>query len=55
MKLADSQMAQAVAAARGLIKAHSTGFMNFDSMVTDAQIEAAITQIMAAVTEEPTS
>jgi hypothetical protein len=55
MKLSASQTAQAVAAARDLIKAKSTGFIDYDSMVTDDEIANAITQVMAAVDEEPKS
>jgi len=53
MKLTDHQTSQAVAAARKLIKAHSTGFMNFDHMVKDDQIAQALTEVLAAVTDDP--
>jgi hypothetical protein len=54
MKLSPSQTAQAVTAARVLIQEHSKGFMNYNKMITDDQLAAALAQVMAAVTEEPT-
>jgi hypothetical protein len=54
MKLSDAQLAEAVTAARQLIQEHSTGFMDYNKMVTDDQIAAALTQVLAAVTEEST-
>lgn len=54
MKLSDKQMTEAVAAARAIILAHSTGFLDYNSMVSDDQIAAALTQVLAAVAEEPT-
>jgi hypothetical protein len=52
MTLDNVQMAEAVAAARDIIKEHSTGFINYNKMVTDDQIAAALTQVLAAVTGE---
>jgi hypothetical protein len=52
MTLTPAQMAQAVAAARAIVAAHSTGFINYNNMVSDAQIAAALTEVLAAVTEE---
>ena len=52
MTLNDAQMKQALAAARAIVAAHSTGFINYNNMVSDAQIEAALTEVLAAVTEE---
>jgi uncharacterized protein YjgD (DUF1641 family) len=54
MKLSDAQLVEAVTAARQLIQEPSTGFMDYNKMVTDDQIAAALTQVLAAVTEEPT-
>lgn len=51
MKLSAHQMAQAVTAARTIIKDHSTGFMNYNRMVSDDQIAAALTDVLAAVDE----
>jgi hypothetical protein len=50
MILSQTQMQQAVAEARALVVAHSTGFINYSSMVSDAQLTQAITQILAKVT-----
>jgi hypothetical protein len=50
MKLSNQQMSQAVASARKIIKDHSTGFMNYNKMVTDAQISEALKQILDNVT-----
>ena len=52
MTLDNVQMAEAVTAAREIIQEHSTGFMNYNKMVTDDQIAAALTQVLAAVTGE---
>jgi hypothetical protein len=52
MTLDNVQMAEAVAAARQIIQEHSTGFINYNKMVTDDQIAAALTQVLAAVTGE---
>lgn len=52
MKLSTTQMKQAVAAARVLVAAHSTGFINYNNMVSDKQLAEALTQVLNAVTEE---
>jgi hypothetical protein len=52
MKLSPTQMAQAVIKARSMIKEHSTGFMNFNKMVSDDQISAGIVEILAAVADD---
>ena len=52
MKLSPKQLAEAVAAARAIVDAHSTGFINYSSWVTDDQLGAAITQVLAAVKED---
>jgi hypothetical protein len=52
MKLSDAQMKQAVAEARVLIKARSTGFVNYNDMVTDDEIVQGIAQVLEAVTED---
>jgi hypothetical protein len=49
MTLTDEQMKQAIAAARAIVVAHSTGFINYSNMVSDAQIAAALTEVLAAV------
>jgi len=51
MVLNNEQMAEAVAEARAIIKAHSHGFLDFNSMVTDDQIHAALTQVLSKVSE----
>jgi uncharacterized protein YjgD (DUF1641 family) len=45
-------MAQAVTKARSMIKDHSTGFMNFNKMVSDDQISAGLTELLAAVADD---
>ena len=55
MKLSDKQMSEAVAEARVLIKAKSTGFVDYNTMVTDDEIAAGIAQVLAAVEDEPTA
>jgi uncharacterized protein YjgD (DUF1641 family) len=54
MKLSPSQMAQAVTKARGMIKEHSTGFMNFNKMVSDDQISAGLTELLASIADDQT-
>ena len=51
MVLNNEQMAEAVAEARAIIKAHSHGFLDFNSMVSDDQIHAALTQVQSKVSE----
>ena len=51
MVLNNKQMAEAVAEARAIIKSHSHGFLDFNSMVSDDQIHAALTQVLAKVSE----
>lgn len=53
MKLSDNQMAQAVAEARVLIKAKSTGFVDYNNLVTDDEIAQGIAQVLAAVQDDP--
>lgn len=53
MKLSDKQMAQAVAELRVLLKAKATMFFDPDTMVSDPQIEDGITQVLAAVEDDP--
>lgn len=53
MILSQSQMQQAVTEARALVDAHSTGFINYSSMVSDDQLTQAITQVLAKVTVAP--
>ncbi len=53
MKLTAPQMAQAAAQARKLITEHSTRFMDYNRMVSDDQIKAALTEVLAAVTDGP--
>jgi uncharacterized protein YjgD (DUF1641 family) len=53
MKLSPNQMAQAVTKARSMIKEHSTGFMNFNKMVSDDQISAGLTELLAVVADAP--
>jgi uncharacterized protein YjgD (DUF1641 family) len=52
MKLSPTQMAQAVTKARSMIKEHSTGFMNFNKMVSDDQISAGLTELLAVVADD---
>jgi hypothetical protein len=59
MKLSPSQIAQAVAEARLMIKEHDpvrVGLISvhISTMVTDDQLAAGAARMMAAVTEEPT-
>ncbi len=51
MKLNDKQMAEAVIEARAIIKEHSHGFLDFNSMVTDDQIHLALAQVLSKVSE----
>jgi hypothetical protein len=53
MKLTDRQMAQAATESRKLIKEHSTRFLDYNKMVSDDQIKAALTEVLATVTDEP--
>jgi hypothetical protein len=50
MILSHAQMTQATAAARALVAAHSTGFINYNNMVSDDQLAQAIAQVLAKVT-----
>ncbi len=51
MVLNETQMVEAVTEARAIIKAHSHGFLDFNSMVTDDQIAVALAQVLAKVSE----
>ena len=51
MTLNETQMAEAVVEARAIIKSHSHGFLDFNSMVSDDQIHAALTQVLSKVSE----
>ena len=51
MILTKQQTTQAVAEARKMIQEHSTGFMNYSAMVSDAQIAEALTRVLGAVTD----
>lgn len=53
MTLTSEQMAQAVAAARAMVAEHSTGFINYNDMVSDDQLKQAIAQVLATVKEVP--
>jgi hypothetical protein len=53
MKLSAHQMAEAVTEARVMLKEHSTGFMNYNKMVSDDQIAAGLTRVLAVVTDDP--
>jgi len=51
MVLNNEQMAEAVTEARAIIKSHSHGFLDFNSMVTDDQIHQALAQVLSKVSE----
>jgi hypothetical protein len=53
MTLSHSQLLEAVAEARALIKEHSTPFLNYNKMVSDDQILEALQRVLGAVTEIP--
>ncbi len=51
MVLNETQMIEAVTEARAIIKEHSHGFLDFNSMVTDDQIHVALAQVLDKVSE----
>lgn len=51
MTLDNDQMIQAMAAARLLIKEHSTMFLDYNKMVSDEALRAAIARVVAAIGE----
>jgi hypothetical protein len=53
MKLSSHQMIEAVTESRKMIKEHSSGFLNFNNMVSDDQIMAGLTRVLAVVTDDP--
>ena len=53
MKLSPQQIAQAVAEARKIVAEHSTGFINYNHMVSDDQLTAALTRVLGAVSVPP--
>jgi hypothetical protein len=49
MILNNDQMTQAMAAARELIKEHSSGFLDYNSMVSDEALRTAIARVIASI------
>ena len=49
MTLDNDQMTQAMAAARALIKEHSTMFLDYNKMISDEALRAAIARVMSAI------